>query len=90
MANTNNTKSPSNDLSAVYDIPLEVTAVLGKTKMRISELLKLGQGAVVELDKKVGEPVDIKINEKLVARGEIVLVEDKVGITLTELIRDEQ
>jgi flagellar motor switch protein FliN len=76
-------------LEAVYDIPVQVSAVLGHTEMQVSQLLKLGRGAVVELDRKVGEPVDIYVNNRLVARGEVVIVEDKIGITMTEIIRQE-
>lgn len=76
-------------LEAVYDIPVQVSAVLGQTEMAVSQLLKLGRGAVVELDRKVGEPVDIYVNNRLVARGEVVIVEDKIGITMTEIIRPE-
>ena len=76
-------------LEAVYDIPVQVSAVLGHTEMPVSQLLKLGRGAVVELDRKVGEPVDIYVNNRLVARGEVVIVEDKIGITMTEIIRQE-
>lgn len=76
-------------LEAVYDIPVQVSAVLGNAEMQVSQLLKLGRGAVVELDKKVGEPVDIFVNNRLVARGEVVIVEDKIGITMTEIIKAE-
>ena len=63
-------------LEAVYDIPVQVSAVLGKTTMQVSQLLKLGRGAVIELDRKVGEAIDIYVNNRLVARGEVVVVED--------------
>ena len=78
------------DLEAVYDIPVQVSAVLGKASMQVSQLLKLGRGAVVELDRKVGEAIDIYVNNKLVARGEVVLVEDKLGVTMTEIIKTER
>jgi len=67
------------DLEAVYDIPVQVSAVLGKATMQVSQLLKLGRGAVVELDRKVGEAIDIYVNNRLVARGEVVVVEDRLG-----------
>lgn len=73
-------------LAAVYDIPVQLTVVLGRTRMRISELLQLGRGAVIELDRKAVEPVDILINNRLVARGEVVLVEGRIGITMTEIV----
>lgn len=78
------------DLDAVYGIPVEVAAVLGKANMPVSSLLKLGRGAVIELDRKVGEAIDIYVNNRLVARGEVVVVEDKLGITMTEIIKAER
>ena len=78
------------DLEAVFDIPVQVSAVLGKSSMQVSQLLKLGRGAVVELDRKVGEAIDIYVNNRLVARGEVVVVEDRLGITMTEIIKSAQ
>ncbi len=75
------------DLEAVFDVPVTVSAVLGKSSMEVSQLLKLGKGTVVELDRKVGEAIDIYVNDRLVARGEVVLVEDRLGITMTEIIK---
>jgi flagellar motor switch protein FliN/FliY len=85
-------KPPANakELEAVYDIPVQVSAVLGKTSMQVSQLLKLGRGAVVELDRKVGEAIDIYVNNRLVARGEVVVVEDRLGVTMTEIIKMER
>ncbi len=77
-------------LEAVSDIPVQISVVLGKTSMQVQQLLKLGRGAVVELDRKVGEPVDIFVNNRLVARGEVVVVEDKIGVTMTEIIKAEK
>jgi len=77
------------DLEAVYDIPVQVSAVLGKATMQVSQLLKLGRGAVIELDRKVGEAIDIYVNNRLVARGEVVVVEDRLGVTMTEIIKTE-
>ena len=74
------------DLEAVFDVPVQVSAVLGRARMEIGDLLKLGPGAVLELDRKVGEAIDIYVNNRLVARGEVVLVEDKLGVTMTEII----
>ena len=74
-------------LEAVYDVPVNVSVVLGKTTMQVNQLLKLGRGAVVELDRKVGEPIDILVNNRLVARGEIVVVEDRIGVTMTEIMK---
>jgi flagellar motor switch protein FliN/FliY len=77
------------DLEAVFDIPVRVSAVLGKTSLQVSQLLKLGQGAVVELDRKVGEAIDIYVNNRLVARGEVVLVDERLGVTMTEIVKDD-
>lgn len=78
------------ELEAVYDIPVQVSAVLGKATMQVSQLLKLGRGAVVELDRKVGEAIDIYVNNRLVARGEVVVVEDRLGVTMTEIIKADR
>jgi len=75
------------DLEAVFDVPVRVSAVLGRSRMPVSELLNLSTGNVVELDRKVGEAIDIYVNDRLVARGEVVLVEDKLGVTMTEIIK---
>lgn len=78
------------ELDAVYDVPVQVSAVLGRATMQVSQLLKLGRGAVVELDRKVGEAVDIYVNNRLVARGEVVVVEDRLGVTMTEIIKSDR
>jgi len=78
------------DLEAVYDIPVQVSAVLGKTTMPVSNLLKMGRGDVVELDRKVGEAIDIYVNNRLVARGEVVVVEERLGVTMTEIIKTDR
>ena len=78
------------DLEAVFDVPVKVSAVLGRAQMDVGDLLKLGPGAVLELDRKVGEAIDIYVNNRLVARGEVVLVEDKLGVTMTEIIKAER
>lgn len=80
----------SKDLEPVYDIPVQVSAVLGKASMHVGQLLKLGRGAVVELDRKVGEAIDIYVNNRLVARGEVVVVEERLGVTMTEIIKTEK
>jgi flagellar motor switch protein FliN/FliY len=84
--------APTNarELEAVYDIPVQVSAVLGKATMQVAQLLKLGRGAVVELDRKVGEAIDIYVNNRLVARGEVVILEDRLGVTMTEIIKSER
>jgi flagellar motor switch protein FliN len=78
------------DLEAVFDVPVKVSAVLGRARMEVGELLKLAPGAVLELDRKVGEAIDIYVNDRLVARGEVVLVEEKLGVTMTEIIKAER
>ena len=85
-----NLPKSARDLEAVYDIPVKVSAVLGKSTMKVNELLKLGRGAVIELDRKVGEAIDIYVNNQLVARGEVVVVEDRLGVTMTEIIKTEK
>jgi len=80
----------ASDLEAVFDVPVQVSAVLGRSKMDVGELLKLGPGTVLELDRRVGEAIDIYVNNRLVARGEVVLVEDKLGVTMTEIIKAEK
>lgn len=91
----NNGENPSEqriatELQAVYDIPVQVSAVLGKSTMQVSQLLKLGRGAVVELDRKVGEAIDIYVNNRLVARGEIVIVDERLGVTMTEIVKSDR
>ena len=78
------------DLEAVFDVPVQVSAVLGRSRMDVGELLKLGPGTVLELDRRVGEAIDIYVNNRLVARGEVVLVEDKLGVTMTEILKAER
>ncbi len=79
------------NLEAVYDIPVTVSAVLGKATMQVNQLLKLGRGAVVELDRKLGEAIDIYVNNRLVARGEVVMVDDnRLGVTMTEIVKTDR
>ncbi len=79
----------ASDLEAVFDVPVNISAVLGRTNIEVEKLLKLDEGDVVELDRKVGEAIDIFVNNRLVARGEVVLVEDRLGVTMTEIIKGE-
>ena len=82
---------PVRELEAVYDIPVQISAVLGRATMQVSQLLKLGRGAVVELDRKLGEAVDIYVNNRLVARGEVVMVDDnRLGVTMTEIVKSDR
>ena len=78
------------DLDLILDIPLEVRVELGRSKMLVNDLLQLGQGSIVELDKKVGELIDIYVADKLLARGEVVVLEEKFGIRLTDIISPDE
>ena len=97
-ATSNNANQPNDDagfnvareLEAIYNVPVQIAAVLGKANMQVSQLLKLGRGAVVELDRKVGEAIDIYVNDRLVARGEVVIMDEKLGITMTEIIKSDR
>ena len=77
-------------LDAVHDVPVKVQAVLGRSRMPIGDLLRLKAGMVVELDRRVGEPVDIFVNNRLIARGEVVMIDQSLGVTLTEIVRPER
>jgi len=78
-------KTPA-DLERLYDVPVTVSAILGHVRLPIGELLRLGPGTLLELDRKVGEAIDIRVNDRLVARGEVVLVDDRLGVTMTEIV----
>jgi flagellar motor switch protein FliN/FliY len=84
------TQRSASELEAVFDVPVNISAVLGRTHMEVSDLLKLDNGTIVELDRKVGEAIDIYVNNRLVARGEVVIVEDRLGVTMTEIIKTER
>lgn len=83
------TKSAA-DLEHVFDVPVQVSAVLGRTKMGVGDLLHMAPGHILELDRRVGEAIDIFVNDRLVARGEVVLVDDKLGVTMTEIIKHDR
>ena len=76
------------DLAPVFDVPVRISAVLGKASLSVAQLLRLGAGSVLELDRKVGEAIDVYVNNRLVARGEVVVVDDRLGVTMTEIIKD--
>jgi flagellar motor switch protein FliN len=78
------------DLEHVFDVPVQVSAVLGRSKMGVGELLRMAPGHILELDRRVGEAIEIYVNDRLVARGEVVLVDDKLGVTMTEIIKSER
>ncbi len=75
------------DLEAVFDVPVRISVVLGRARIPVAELLQMDAGTVLELDRQVGEAVDIYVNDRLLARGEIVLVENLLGVTMTEIIK---
>ena len=79
----------ASDLEAVFDVPVRIAVVLGRTRIPVANLLKMDVGTVVELDRQVGEAVEIYVNDRLVARGEIVLVENRLGVTMTEIIKPQ-
>lgn len=74
---------------SIEDVPVKISAVLGKTKIDVAQLKTLGSGAVIELDRKVGEPIDLYVNDRLIARGELVLIDGVLGVTMTEIVRDD-
>jgi flagellar motor switch protein FliN/FliY len=76
------------DLAPVFDVPVHISAVLGRASLSVAQLLQLNQGSVLELDRKVGEAIDIYVNNRLVARGEVVVVDERLGVTMTEIIKD--
>jgi flagellar motor switch protein FliN/FliY len=74
---------------ALYDVSVDVVAILGTSDLQINQILKLGRGAVVELDRAVGEPIEIRANRRLIARGEVVVIEDRLGVQVTEIVMGE-
>jgi flagellar motor switch protein FliN/FliY len=78
----------ASDLAPVFDVPVNISAVLGRAHMSVAQLLQLGAGSILELDRKVGEAIDIYVNNRLVARGEVVVVDERLGVTMTEIIKD--
>ncbi|MFQ5765657.1 MAG: flagellar motor switch protein FliN [Rhodospirillales bacterium] len=78
---------PTTDMEALMDVQVEITAVLGTSNMPISQILKLGRGAVVELNRTVGEDIEVHANNRLVAKGEVIVVDDRLGVTMTEIIK---
>ena len=82
--------TPQRNLKLIMDIPLRVSVELGRTKMPVSELLNLGQGSVIELNKLAGEPMEVLVNDKLIARGEAVVINEKFGVRLTDIISTKE
>ena len=89
MTNQKEEQNPELTLEALYDVSVQISVVLGNTTMPLSNLLKLSKGAVVELDRNVGDPVDIYVNNKLVAKGELVVIDNKIGVTLTAIVNKD-
>ncbi|NWG91087.1 MAG: flagellar motor switch protein FliN [Parvularculaceae bacterium] len=77
-------------LESVYEIPVRLTAVLGKTRLSIAELMKLDAGSIIELDRRVGEAIDLYVNDRLIARGELVMVDGALGVTMTEVVKESE
>lgn len=77
-------------LESIYDVPVKVTAVLGKVRMNVAELMALGEGSIIELDRRVGEPIDLYVNDRLIARGELVMVDGVLGVTMTEVVKETE
>jgi len=88
LAETSDEDKTATDLAPVFDVPVNISAVLGRASLSVAQLLQLGQGSVLELDRKVGEAIDIYVNNRLVARGEVVIVDERLGVTMTEIIKD--
>ena len=88
LAETLDEDKTASDLAPVFDVPVNISAVLGRASLSVAQLLQLGQGSVLELDRKVGEAIDIYVNNRLVARGEVVIVDERLGVTMTEIIKD--
>ena len=87
MADDNQITVLETELEALLDVEVEITAVLGTAMMPVSQILKLGRGAVVELNRNVGEDIEVHANNRMVANGEVVVVEDRLGVNLTDLIK---
>jgi flagellar motor switch protein FliN/FliY len=88
LAEFNEEDKSAADLSPVFDVPVNISAVLGRATMSVAQLLQLNSGSILELDRKVGEAIDIYVNNRLVARGEVVIVDERLGVTMTEIIKD--
>ena len=84
---TQGSDKPTTEVEALMDVQVEITAVLGTSLMPISQILKLGRGAVVELNRSVGEDIEVHANNRLVAMGEVIVVDDRLGVTMTEIIK---
>jgi flagellar motor switch protein FliN len=88
LAETVDEDKTATDLATVFDVPVSISAVLGRASLSVAQLLQLGEGSILDLDRKVGEAIDIYVNNRLVARGEVVIIEERLGVTMTEIIKD--
>lgn len=88
-AKTENAAQPI-DPPTLENVPVKISAVLGKTKIDVAQLRQLGDGAVIELNRKVGEPIDLYVNDRLIARGELVMVDGCLGVTMTEIVKEDE
>ncbi|MEW9854512.1 flagellar motor switch protein FliN [Novosphingobium sp. M1R2S20] len=79
----------ADEMEAIFDVPVKVKAVLGGARVQIGELIQMRCGSVVELDRRVGEPVDVFVNDRFIARGELVLIDGSLGVTLTEIVKQD-
>jgi flagellar motor switch protein FliN/FliY len=86
----NESENENHNLKMIMDIPLKVTVELGRSKMPVSDLLNLNQGSIIELSKLAGEPLEVLVNDKLIARGEAVVVNEKFGVRLTDIISTKE
>ena len=84
---TQDSDKPTTDVEALLDVEVEITAILGTTDMPISQILKLGRGAVVQLNRSVGEDIEVHANNRLVAKADVIVVDDRLGVTMTEIIK---
>jgi len=89
LPDTHDENKTASDLASVFDVPVNISAVLGRASLSVAQLLQLGQGSVLDLDRKVGEAIDIYVNNRLVARGEVVIVDERLGVTMTEIIKGD-
>lgn len=88
-AERENDPAAESDETIFENVPVKISAVLGKTKIDVAQLRGLNAGAIIELDRKVGEPIDLYVNDRLIARGELVMVDGALGVTMTEIVKDE-
>ena len=91
LSDNEQTAPPAPPLSppTFENVPVKISAVLGKTKIDVAQLRQLNQGAIIDLNRKVGEPIDLYVNDRLIARGELVMVDGSLGVTMTEIVKED-